>query len=209
MALSQTDLDVRLQQLGCCIGKEAKKLQQYYAWGSDCVEEQLNKVLLLEAYAEILKCYKVQATSETRWTYVATFDTKDSMSVGDTIEIFGNGLLLLEYTVASTTECTVVTALSNLLAEVSGIGISRPSCGASQITMTFDADCEITPVFIKYTTQEGDISYIPVSVYEEGECESGDDDNCITEDQLNVILENISRLCKVCFQPEGFAYYNQ
>ena len=34
----------------------------------------------------------------------------------------------------------------------------------------------------------------------------GEDDNCITETQLQTMLDNTSKLIKICFKPIGFSY---
>lgn len=31
-------------------------------------------------------------------------------------------------------------------------------------------------------------------------------DNCITKDQLNIMLDKISKLTKICFKPKNFSY---
>ncbi len=45
-----------------------------------------------------------------------------------------------------------------------------------------------------------------ISLLEDYDVDS--DTNCITEDQLNIMLDNISILTKICFKPEGFNYYS-
>jgi len=42
--------------------------------------------------------------------------------------------------------------------------------------------------------------------YEVDECGHDQTNNCLTEDQANLLFDKISQLTKVCFQPLGFNY---
>ena len=122
MALSQQDLEVRLQKTGCCVGHEAKRLAQYYLYGSECAEEQLQKVTILNAYLDILSCYKVQATTATNWIYVIDLNDITLLGLDSTIEIYIGGELIVEYIIISENICdeldnivTAIKANSNII----------------------------------------------------------------------------------------------
>lgn len=208
MALNQTDLDVRIQQAVCCAGKEAKKLSQFYMYGSDCKEEQLDKLTLLNAYIDILRCYNVQADDDTDWEYYIVYEMADGVSVGDVFEIFAGGSLLLSYTAASTNVCTVFNAIAAALTLITGVS-GRATCGETLSRIVITVPCEDAPVFVKITRIDNTEVYIPLQVSVEGKCETGDSDNCVTEEQIETIVENIAKMCKICFQAPGFAYYTQ
>lgn len=210
MALSQQDLDVRLQKIGCCAGAQAKLLAQYYMYGSECKEEQLQKLTILNAYLDILSCYKVQATTATDWVYVVDVDSIKSLPIGAQIDVFIGGELIATYITKTTETCNEIGGLNVAISNNPNVISSIGSCAKSDNTITITVPCNMTPAYVKtyYGADTTDYtSYFPVYVAQEGKCITGDEDNCVTEEQIEVILENIAIMCKECFKPNGFAYY--
>lgn len=210
MALSQQDLDVRLQKIGCCAGAQAKLLAQYYMYGSECKEEQLQKLTILNAYLDILSCYKVQATTDTNWIYVIDLDQIKLLPAGAQIDVFIGGELITSYTTKTTETCNEIGGLNTAILTNSDIISSVNVCNETTKQITVTVPCDMTPAYVKGYYNDGDVdytSYFPVYVSQEGKCITGDEDNCVTEEQVEVILENIAIMCKECFKPNGFAYY--
>lgn len=221
MALSQQDLDVRLQKIGCCTGAQAKQLAQYYMYGSECNEEQLQKLTLLNAYLDILSCYKVQATTDTDWVYVFDFSTIKSLPVSipgyiyTELEIFIGGNSMGSVSINSGNTCGILGDLNNQISQNENIISSVLTCGENDIYITTTAKCNMSPAYARayFTIDFGSelqlyyMIYFPVYVQQKGKCITGDKDNCVTEKQVEVILENIAIMCKDCFKPNGFAYY--
>lgn len=210
MALSQQDLDVRLQKIGCCAGAQAKLLAQYYMYGSECKEEQLQKLTILNAYLDILSCYKVQATTDTNWVYTIDVTGVKLLPSGSQIDIFIGGELITSYITRTTEYCNEVSALNDAILTNPDVISATGICALSGSTITITVPCDMTPAYVKTYYNDGDVdytSYFPVYVQQEGKCITGDEDNCVTEEQVEVILENIAIMCKECFKPNGFAYY--
>lgn len=210
MPLSQQDLDVRLQKIGCCTGAQAKQLAQYYMYGSECNEEQLQKLTILNAYLDILTCYKVQTTTDTNWAYQFDLINIKELPIGSVIQIFIGGNLVAQTITRDSNTCEILNALNNALLGNEDVISSLVNCGGSVATITTIVPCSMTPAYARaYYEVEGEVYYYqyPVYIAQEGKCITGDKDNCITEEQIEVILENIAIMCKDCFKPNGFAYY--
>lgn len=210
MALSQQDLDVRLQKIGCCTGAQAKQLAQYYMYGSECKEEQLQKLTILNAYLDILSCYKVQATTGTDWIYVVDVDNIKLLPAGAQIDVYIGGELITSYITKTTEACNEINALNNAILSNPSIISSIDVCNETTKEITITVPCNMTPAYVKayYQLDATEYTiYFPIYVAQEGKCITGDEDNCVTEEQVEVILENIAIMCKECFKPNGFAYY--
>lgn len=216
MALSQQDIDVRLQQLGCCIGAEAKKLANYYMYGSECKEEQLQKLTLLNAYADMLSCYSVQATANTDNIFLVSFTDvyKTNFLAGNIVHFYLGDGEVYTYTVTGGVACTEINDIANGITNLPDLGdiieVSA-ACNGSKAEVFIETTCGAKDLQVIMTQVIDEVTYetiIPVQLYQEGKCETTDDDNCITEDQVNTIVENIAKTCKKCFKSEGFAYYD-
>lgn len=214
MTLSQQDLNVRLQKTGCCVGQEAKRLAQYYLYGSECAEEQLQKVTILNAYLDILSCYKVQATTATNWEYVFDLYAIKVLPIGSVIDVFIGGELITSYTTQTVEICTELNSLAAVIQANSNVISVTTVCNIeiNKAEITVTVPCNMSPAYVKsyYSTADTDVTtYYNVYTKQEGKCITQDEDNCITEEQINKIVENISVMCKDCFKPAGFAYYNK
>jgi hypothetical protein len=211
MSLSQQDLNVRLQKIGCCTGEQAKLAARYYLYGSECAEEQLQKLTLLNAYLDILSCYKTQSTTETSWSYVFDLGSIKSVSIGDIFNIYINGEVIVNYVSATENICTVNTDIRTLLQANESISSVTGFCNDSGSQIKIVASCDMILPYITYTHDLGEglyeTEYLPIYTAQEGKCIIGDADNCITEAQVEVMLENIAIMCKDCFKPNGFGYY--
>lgn len=240
MSLSQQDLNVRLQKIGCCTGEQAKLAARYYLYGSECAEEQLQKLTLLNAYLDILSCYNVQSTTATNWTYQidlsSLIEYQNTITQDDTFNLYINGELIASYVVSQDglDICTHVGNITSVLLNSEKVISVDSSCNEIAATINVTVDCSMTNAYFIYSnnvqfaevsvnvnqkinsgveviaqdTKIGSVIYLPIYVVQQGKCITGDKDNCITEAQLEIILENIAIMCKDCFKPNGFAYYN-
>ncbi len=210
MSLSQQDLNVRLQKIGCCTGEQAKLAARYYLYGSECAEEQLQKLTLLNAYLDILSCYNVQSTTNTDWYYEIDFSYLTAINIGDVFKIYINGQLILDYTTTTIDKCSEITSMVNLLLANPDIISVVSYCNISNAGIRIKVGCDmILPYCIRgYGVDDSyKAVYLPIYTLEKGKCITGDADNCITEAQVEVMLENIAIMCKDCFKPNGFGYY--
>jgi len=218
MNLSQQDLNVRLQKTGCCVGQEAKRLAQYYLYGSECAEEQLQKVTILNAYLDILSCYQVENTTSTNWVYFLDFTDLLDYYFGttNTIKIIIGDQIVLDYVApVEYTLCGLVTYMCGLIEANPNIISAVPTCDGKNVSMTITAACNMTPasatVYKEYDgyPNDSELYNVPTFTVQSGKCPNNGEDNCVTEEQINKIIENISVMCKDCFKPAGFAYYNK
>ncbi len=215
MAINSTDLQVYLQNLGCCAGLEAKKLANYYMYGSECKEEQLQKLTLLNAYTDMLRCYSVQSTEATNNIFLVSFTDvyKVNFLAGNIVHFYLGDEEVYTYTVTGGVACTEInTMISDLLnlADPGDIVNVEGTCTGSRAEIFIETTCaakDLQVVMSQLIDEEAYLTIIPVQLYQEGKCETDDDDNCITEDQVETIIENIAKFCKKCFKAPGFAYY--
>jgi hypothetical protein len=57
--ISQQDLDVRMQLTGCKFGQLTNEFADNLKYGRKCIVENQRNLVLLNAYLELLECYKV------------------------------------------------------------------------------------------------------------------------------------------------------
>lgn len=201
MSISQQDLDVRLQLTGCKYGELANRYANDLKYGKKCANTNGRNLALLNAYLELMGCYKVSVPETlSEGSFQIT-----TLTVGFTLEIFIDGVSITGVqTSISTNRNTTMhalvgiinnyqstyTAVINETGDLYSVDIYGP-CAGGELTYTTNA-----------TGGEIELS---ITDLKNGVC-GASSDNCLTEDQMNTMFDSISKLTKICFQPLGFTY---
>lgn len=85
------------------------------------------------------------------------------------------------------------------------VRLQLTSCKTSVLTNTFVNNLKWGKKCAKTEWKELIILNAYISLLEDYNVDNTDS-NCITEDQLDIILDNISKLTSICFKPEGYTY---
>ena len=200
--ISQQDLDVRLQLTGCKFGQLTNEFADNLKYGRKCIIENQRNLVLLNAYLELLECYKVARIIEEQLSYGSIiFDY--SVVETTTISISIDGVLITPPMPINNS--AKVDDIVNLFNDSQSKIVASSDNGNNNFTLNFSGPCTNATVDVLYTTIKDSITY-PVAV-EGGVCASTTVyKNCITEEQLALMLDKISKLINICFQPYDFTY---
>lgn len=189
--LNQTDIDVRLQLTGCEFSELANTFANDLKYGRKCATTNQRNLLLLNAYIELIECLNVE-------TLAVGSVFIQSLVLNDVTDLLINGVSIIggPYTVISTNTNLTMSALTNYInTNTSYTAVYNGGKLAINITGT----CENFTITAT-TTKE---SVITTENGTGGICTTN---NCITEIELQGVMDNISKLTKICFQPIGFEY---
>ena len=200
--ISQQDLDVRLQLTGCKFSQLTNEFADNLKYGRKCIVENQRNLVLLNAYLELLECYKVALIIE---------------------EQLSSGSIIFDYSVVETTTISIsidgvlitppmpinnsakVDDIVNLFNDSQSEIVASSDNGNNNFTLNFSGPCTNATVDVLYTTIKDSITY-PVNITG-GVCAVNKIyKNCITEEQLALMLDKISKLINICFQPYDFTY---
>ena len=199
--ISQQDLDVRMQLTGCKFGQLTNEFADNLKYGRKCIVENQRNLVLLNAYLELLECYKVALIIEEQLS--SGLSIKFSYNLGGIISISIGGVLITPpMPIESEEEVNFIVDLFNSSqSEVVVVQIE----GGTSFQLSFTGPCTNSIVDILYTDKRTSTTY-PVEVIG-GVCASTTIyNNCITEEQLALMLDKISKLINICFQPYDFTY---
>jgi hypothetical protein len=210
-AVSQQDLNVRLQLTGCAYSKLANEFANNLKYGRKCAIDNEKTLLLLNAYIELMECYQLELVS-TYSNTTASFNFLDYYEIGLlTTEFYFNDVLVGEpYEIDSELDLENAAAELNLLQSdyviTLEVDISKPSSKPS--ILVFTGSCSTTTsisIVFNYDGGRSQILNLPLSL---GNCSSRTKkyNNCISEKQLLSIFDKISKITGVCFKPLGFTY---
>jgi hypothetical protein len=198
--ISQQDLDVRMQLTGCKFSQLTNEFADNLKYGRKCIVENQRNLVLLNAYLELLECYKVARIIKEQ---LSTGSITLSYDISATISLsIGDLLITSPMTIDNSEEIDDIVNLFNTnQSEI----VASSDNGNNNFTLNFSGPCTNATVDVLYTTIKDSITY-PVAV-EGGVCASTTVyKNCITEEQLALMLDKISKLINICFQPYDFTY---
>ena len=194
--LNQTDLDVRLQTLNCCIATLSNELLNKIKIGSSDVHCKLLQLQVLQKMLKYIKCYRVE-DAEVLATGAIEVDV---INIGDTAQFFINGIAITPILTANSTNITtVMTGIKNAINTYSDYtavfpGVQR--AGAVEVTGT----CTNETITMEFTGNPD--SEILLNGLSGGICSL----NCLTEVQVQAMLDYMATTCKSCFQHIGYDY---
>ena len=197
--ISQQDLDVRMQLTGCKFGQLTNEFADNLKYGRKCIVENQRNLVLLNAYLELLECYKVASIIEEQLSTGSISFNFAAASISILInEVEITPLLMIEdyYDVEY-----IVSQFNLNQSEI----VASSNNGNSDFTLNFTGPCTNSVIDILYDDGEESTTYT-VNVTG-GVCASTTIyKNCITEEQLALMLDKISKLINICFQPYDFTY---
>jgi len=198
--ISQQDLDVRMQLTGCKFGQLTNEFADNLKYGRKCIVENQRNLVLLNAYLELLECYKVALIIEEK---LSTGSITFSYDIVATISIsIGDLLITSPMPISSQSEVGDIVNLFNT--NQSEIVVSSDNEN-NDFTLNFTGPCTDSVIDILYDNAKESTTYT-VDV-KNGVCASTTVyKNCITEEQIALMLDKISKLINICFQPYDFTY---
>lgn len=221
MAVNKTDITVRLQRLGCCIADKTYNLSRHLQNGSDDINCEFNRLRTLLGYADVLKSYQTILDEEpayilydiNQWSYNSTgnFDLELTVFYNDDVYLY-NVAGQVDIDTAFDNLVTVINSTNNpaFTAEYDStthiFKITAPEGYGDSPNDTWYAQfgkLEISGAVLDIPASDTDTTYFDYGVNERTE---DDLDNCVTEEELMNIFEEITKICKICFQPLNFNY---
>lgn len=197
--ISQQDLDVRLQLTGCKFSQLTNEFADNLKYGRKCIVENQRNLVLLNAYLELLECYKVKLIIEEQLSTGSISFNFAAASISILInEVEITPLLMIEdyYDVEY-----IVSQFNLNQSEI----VASSNNGNSDFTLNFTGPCTNSVIDILYDDGKESTTYT-VDV-KGGVCASTTVyKNCITEEELALMLDKISKLINICFQPYDFTY---
>jgi len=198
--ISQQDLDVRMQLTGCKFGQLTNEFADNLKYGRKCIVENQKNLVLLNAYLELLECYKVALIIEEQ---LSTGSITLSYDISATISISIGDLLITRPMPIDNSE--EINDIVNLFNTNQSEIVASSDNGNNDFTLNFTGPCTNSVIDILYEDDKESTTYA-VNV-EGGVCASTTVyKNCITEEQLALMLDKISKLINICFQPYDFTY---
>lgn len=85
------------------------------------------------------------------------------------------------------------------------VRLQLTSCKCSELTNSFVNNLKWGKKCAKTEWKELILLNAYISLLEDYNIDD-ETNNCITEDELSIIVDNISKLTKICFKPEGYNY---
>lgn len=198
--MNQTDLNVRLQLTGCKYGELINSYITDLKYGRKCKSTDLHDLMLLNAYIELMECYKLKPA--------------DIVSTGSINVTYFNKGTGLSVTVGEVNISSGVTVGANNANEFSATLVDDINSFQDIYIATLDTSGELYVINITGPCDAGSLNALQtgggpidftISGMAGGVC-GIEYNNCITEDELQTMIDNISTLTNICFQPEGFTY---
>ena len=205
MSISQQDLTVRLQLASCAYSELANSFANNLKYGRKCAIDNEKTLLLLNAYIELIECYKLDSVEvksigyyNIETVFVSLFDTYEAYIDG---VLMAGPLSILDYT-----ELGVFIDTFNENASIysPGYSVAYVPSALKMIELAFSGPCSGGSVTMVHNLESG--SETTVVELTGGVCKGVKYNNCISEKQLLSIFDRISKITGVCFQPLGFTY---
>ena len=198
--ISQQDLDVRMQLTGCKFGQLTNEFADNLKYGRKCILENQRNLVLLNAYLELLECYKVALIIEEQ---LSTGSITLSYDISATISLSIGDLLITSPMPIDNSE--EIDDIVNLFNTNQSEIVASSDNGNNDFTLNFTGPCTNSVIDILYDDGKESTTYT-VDV-KGGVCASTTVyKNCITEEELALMLDKISKLINICFQPYDFTY---
>lgn len=197
--ISQQDLDVRMQLTGCKFSQLTNEFADNLKYGRKCIVENQRNLVLLNAYLELLECYKVALI------------IKEQLSTGSISFNFAAASISILINEVEITPLLMIEDYYDVEYIVSQFNLNQSEIvassdnGNSDFTLNFTGPCTNSVIDILYDDGKESATYT-VNVTD-GVCASTTVyKNCITEEELALMLDKISKLINICFQPYDFTY---
>lgn len=199
--ISQQDLNVRLQLAGCKFSDLAQRFNKDLLYGRKCVTENRTDLMLLNVYLEMLECYRIGIPEVQS---VGSFQIT-TLTLGFTLEVFVDGVsitgvqtaIISNRNTAMTALVTIInnyqstyTAVLNTENDLYKVDLYGPCTGGE---VTYETNATMGEIVLSTEDLTGGVCAVEY-------------DNCLTEDELKTIIDKISTLTGLCFQPYGFTY---
>lgn len=196
--LNQLDLNVRLQLISCCFSALSATFADDLRYGRKCTDQDRTDLAMLMIYLEILECYSIipEGASANPVSTLSTGTITVTLStIGSEVIIYLDGVPIVTYTITSSNGEITADEIADLLTDagypsssVKGVIVIQGPCSNGILGVTAGESTLIADGFT------GGSCGIPLP------------SNCFTEEEIQEILEKVSKLTGLCFQPPGFEY---
>lgn len=212
--LSQQDLDVRLQWLGCCLADKAHSVANSYRIGKNCADEHMVELQLMVALMEVLTCYNILVTGVTEvlaTTSIPNFESVNS-AINYAVSIDSTSIVATTAAVVDGTNlATQIAAAINAGTGTHGYTASTSGTGKMNLIIVAPVGSGATAntYIATVTTDPGGIATDVSGNFSGGVTaveEVTEEDNCITEEEAQNIVEYLGNKCEICFAPIGYDY---
>lgn len=194
--LNQTDLNVRLQRIRCCIASKGATLVDKIKMGSKDVHCKLQELQVIEGMFEAIKCWNIEDSE-----VLATGEIDVvKLEPGDSVQVFIGGVAVTPIiTSVGGGEVNMMTNIKNYI-NAGGIYTASYPAGPRNASIVIRGTCANEPITIEF---EGDpTSVITISGLSGGFCGL----NCLTEVEVQAMIDYIATRCDLCFKDPGFDY---
>jgi hypothetical protein len=189
-----------MQLTGCKFGQLTNEFADNLKYGRKCIVENQRNLVLLNAYLELLECYKVALIIEEQ---LSTGSKTLSYDISATISLSIGDLLITSPMPIDNSE--EIDDIVNLFNTNQSEIVASSDNGNNDFTLNFTGPCTNSVIDILYDDGKESTTYT-VDV-KGGVCASTTVyNNCITEEELALMLDKISKLINICFQPYDFTY---
>ncbi len=196
--MSECEFKCFLQQMSCCQADMVYKMVVADRGGKDnCVE----KVELMETYLELLECYYPEGSVIRAGTYAQYILTINSYSNGGTLVISLLGTTIVSY--VFDTGVTFTDNLDNIVALLVASGLSGyyDSDGVSYANLIINAPAigsGYNCVTMTVTNTGSNVQVLTTDGFTGGQDEIVADPPCLTDDEINNIMEQMRCICDGC-----------
>lgn len=206
MSISQQDLTVRLQLASCAYSELANSFANNLKYGRKCSIDNEKTLLLLNAYIELIECYKLNVAAVNNVNSSVLINLGYSPTSTILIGINGTAITPNLPIVNYANVEYIANLFNSLQSEIVLTATDRSTFFDQIFELSFSGPCNGSSVNVLYSS--GEVSRDFVLLLENGICASPEIkyNNCISEEQLLSIFDRISKITGVCFQPIGFTY---
>lgn len=206
MTFTEDDIEVRLANAKCCAGNLAYKTANAFKYGLSTSKCLLKQLELLEIYIEALCKYQALINEET----VSTGTIIITGGTGSTVRGKINGVIISEYTAIDVDPKITASNLNdgiNSFEQTTGLPTYTSTVQDVTLTISASRGTGSEPNGYQTTLEPtaGTVIYTTTD-FSEGENEVTEKDNCITEEEMQDLFEQINIICKSCSASPNTTY---
>ncbi len=194
--LNSTDLLVRKELISCKIGHLGAQYADDLRLGKSCSLKHRNELFLLQGVLELLKCYNPEGINTGTIQVTVNYDPIISDSI---FEIFVGDTSITgpDYYTAD-----IRILVAHINDYQSTYVASTNVTDSTEGLMTLTSECGVSGEISVVIKEIGNM-YFDYNGMSENVCTGV---NCVTEEEIQEMLNKVCKKYNLCFQPIGFSY---